>query len=151
MGSIDIIKPLSTVSAITKSHQHQEKNFRECRESNLGCWVRSNAVPLPCPILSFYIKPFLVYNIGPSACHLGSFCPSLLGRLHPNQFDKIALTCHGCIFKIWIFRKTHPKRSSEIKEEEAKDIIFRFVCRLVSSKARIKALGFRPKEQNALE
>ena len=38
MGLIDIIKPPSTVlsSAINKSKQHLEKNYRECRESNLG-------------------------------------------------------------------------------------------------------------------
>ena len=38
MGSIDIVKPLSTVlsSAGYKSQQHQEKNYWECRESNLG-------------------------------------------------------------------------------------------------------------------
>ena len=38
MGSIDIIKPLSTViiSAINKSHQHQEKNYWEGWESNPG-------------------------------------------------------------------------------------------------------------------
>ena len=38
MGSIDIIKPMSSVlsSALGKSQQHQEKNSWECRESNLG-------------------------------------------------------------------------------------------------------------------
>ena len=38
MGLIGIIKPLSTVlsSAINKSKQHLEKNYWECRESNLG-------------------------------------------------------------------------------------------------------------------
>ena len=38
MGSIDIIKPLSTVlsCAINKSQQNQDKNSWECRESNLG-------------------------------------------------------------------------------------------------------------------
>ena len=38
MGSIDIIKPLSTVlsSAINKSQQHQEKNSWEDQESNPG-------------------------------------------------------------------------------------------------------------------
>ena len=38
MGSIDIIKPLSTVliSAINKSRQYKAKNSWECREWNLG-------------------------------------------------------------------------------------------------------------------
>ena len=38
MGLIGIIKPQSTVlsSAINKSKQHLEKNYWECRESNLG-------------------------------------------------------------------------------------------------------------------
>ena len=38
MGSIDIIKALSTVlsSAVSKSQQHQEKKSRERRESNPG-------------------------------------------------------------------------------------------------------------------
>ena len=38
MGSFDIIKPLTTVlsSAIKNSKQHQGKNSREHRESNLG-------------------------------------------------------------------------------------------------------------------
>ena len=49
MGSIDIIKPLSTVlsSTVNKCQLHQEKNLWECRESNPGCWVRgSSMVPL---------------------------------------------------------------------------------------------------------
>ena len=38
MGSIDIIKAMSTVisSTVHKSQQHQEKNSWECGESNLG-------------------------------------------------------------------------------------------------------------------
>ena len=38
MGSIDIIKPMSTVlsSAVNKSQQHQDKNSLERRELNLG-------------------------------------------------------------------------------------------------------------------
>ena len=38
MGSIDIIKPLSTVlsSADNKSQQYQEKNSWECYETNPG-------------------------------------------------------------------------------------------------------------------
>ena len=38
MGSIDIIKPLSTVlgSAVNKSQQHQDKNSGECLELNPG-------------------------------------------------------------------------------------------------------------------
>ena len=39
-----MIKPLSTVlsSDVDKSQQHQEKNSRECRESNSHCWMRSS-------------------------------------------------------------------------------------------------------------
>ena len=38
MGSNDFVKPLSTIpgSAINKSLQSQEKNSRECQESNPG-------------------------------------------------------------------------------------------------------------------
>ena len=38
MGSMDIIKPLSTVlrNAVNKSQQYREKNSWECRESNSG-------------------------------------------------------------------------------------------------------------------
>ena len=49
MGSIDIIKPQSSVlsSAVNKSQQYQEKNSWECRKSNLGQLGAKESPPFP--------------------------------------------------------------------------------------------------------
>ena len=68
MGSIDIINPLSTVlrSGVIKSQQHQEKNSRECPETNPGllgdkaskgplCFADSPSLVIPVNVLSFLV------------------------------------------------------------------------------------------------
>ena len=47
MGSIVIIKPLSTVlgSAVNRSQQHQEKNSGNFENRTLGCWGQKNFRP----------------------------------------------------------------------------------------------------------
>ena len=67
MGSIDILKPLSTVSnnANNKSQQHQEKNSWNAENQTHGCWVRSKyAAFVQCsPPLSYLIRFHLWHEI----------------------------------------------------------------------------------------
>ena len=80
MGLFDILKPLCSVRsiAVNKSQQHKEKNYWECRESNLGLPVVKRE---HCP--SCYAVPFSA-----------SLFVSLNGSAGDTDLDRLAYSSH---------------------------------------------------------